>query len=224
MANNDQTLRPYGPGKYSTILDSVIHALTMDGCDDETGDVQECGTWYGLLRGLSPKDISATARLDNQLTASEMRFVFAHQVGCIVSENDQGFVSVEYFNDREELETRWKAIEEEIAQCYADAEEEEEEIEETEEEETTEPGEDDLTTTDHETFYQYGKRVLEREQVDTDPAEWHYSNGRSWESLGAFPDCESALRAYMERVQFWPDAWFISDHGNAHRIDLTEAK
>jgi hypothetical protein len=26
------------------------------------------------------------------------------------------------------------------------------------------------------------------------------------------------LKAYMDKEGFWPDAWFISDHGNAHRI------
>jgi hypothetical protein len=71
------------------------------------------------------------------------------------------------------------------------------EPEEEPDEEPDEPGEDDLTTSDHRHFYQYGKLVLEVEEDQ---------------------ECEPALKAYMDKEGFWPDAWFISDHGNAHRI------
>lgn len=87
-----------------------------------------------------------------------------------------------------------------------------------------EPTEDDLTTTDHETFYQYGTKVLELGARD----EWWFDKQtggiRCNSLLGTFPDYRAAIRAYMDRVRFWPNAWFISDHGNAHRIDLTKGK
>lgn len=63
-----------------------------------------------------------------------------------------------------------------------------------------EPDEDAITTEDHRRFYQYGKLVL---------------------SLSDDADHKSELRAFMEREQFWPGCWFISDHGNAHPIDLS---
>jgi hypothetical protein len=28
------------------------------------------------------------------------------------------------------------------------------------------------------------------------------------------------LRAAMDADRYWPDAWFISDHGNPHRLNL----
>lgn len=62
------------------------------------------------------------------------------------------------------------------------------------EEESDEPDEDAITTHDHQIFYQYGKK---------------YHTG----------DIES-LKAQMDKDKLWPDVWFISDHGNAHRIDL----
>lgn len=65
------------------------------------------------------------------------------------------------------------------------------------------PSEDDITTEDHCKFYQYGKLILKLEEN---------------------ADHKQALRDYMEQEQFWPNVWFISDHGNAHRIDLTEDK
>jgi len=115
-----------------------------------------------------------------------------------------------------------------IAECIEDAESEHECGE------PTEPEDGDLTTGDHATFYQYGRLVLERPRVlqsqyylgtatylDT----WYFydrdGRGRQIE-LGIFDDDHvAAVRAYMDRAQFWPNCWFISDHGNAHLMDLT---
>lgn len=61
------------------------------------------------------------------------------------------------------------------------------------------PSEDDVTTTDHCRFYQHGKLVLHCE-----------------------PDADhvAELLSWMDREQFWPNCWFISDHGNAHLMSL----
>jgi hypothetical protein len=43
-------IRPYGPGKFSTVLDSYVYQVTLDGaCDEETGNTNG-GSWYGLMR------------------------------------------------------------------------------------------------------------------------------------------------------------------------------
>jgi hypothetical protein len=64
----------------------------------------------------------------------------------------------------------------------------------------TEPREDDLVTYDHLKFFTgYGKVVL---------------------TIGEDDDMEVALSDWMDAQQFWPEVWFISDHGNARRIDL----
>lgn len=91
--------------------------------------------------------------------------------------------------------------------------------------EPSEPSEDDLTTTDHEVFYQSGKRVLLQEGS----GRWYmfdrqHPHGFLLNTLrpGDEMDYRAAIRAYMDRVQFWPNAWFISDHGNAHLIDLSD--
>ncbi len=67
-------------------------------------------------------------------------------------------------------------------------------------EEPTEPEEDDITTSDHRKFYQSGKLVL---TVDEDD------------------DHVQALKEFMDKEKFWPNCWFISDHGNAHLMDLS---
>lgn len=88
-------------------------------------------------------------------------------------------------------------------------------------EDDDEPDEDAITTTDHARFYQYGKLVLWVQGGDsTVPSDWSTDRGY----LGTFNSCEAALRAYMAREQFYPAVYFISDHGNAHLIDLSEGK
>jgi hypothetical protein len=72
--------------------------------------------------------------------------------------------------------------------------------------EDLEPEEGDYTTTDHIDWHQYGKLVL-----TTADAEDRYSPA---------DDGYARVKAHMDREKFWPNAWFISDHGNAHLIDL----
>lgn len=91
--------------------------------------------------------------------------------------------------------------------------------------EPTEPEEGDITTTDHKTFYQYGRKVLERAGTlrGDDAAQWYGYDARTSFALGTFGnDHCAALRAYMARVQYWPNVWFCSDHGNWHLMDLSE--
>jgi hypothetical protein len=85
---------------------------------------------------------------------------------------------------------RWEAIPEDL-----DVEDDGEPTED----EPEEPTEDDYTTTDHQHFYQYGKLVL---------------------TVSEDEDHVAALLAHMEEHQFFPGAWFLSDHGNAHPMDL----
>lgn len=63
------------------------------------------------------------------------------------------------------------------------------------------PDEEDITTGDHRTFYQSGKLWLE---------------------VGEDEDMTGAIRAKMDEEQFWPNVWFISDHGNAHLMSLAD--
>jgi hypothetical protein len=66
------------------------------------------------------------------------------------------------------------------------------------------PDEDggDYTTNDHVRFFQFHKRVV---TVEGD-ADWR-----------------DAVKAHMDAEQFWPNVWFISDHGNVEQLSL-EAK
>lgn len=66
-------------------------------------------------------------------------------------------------------------------------------------EEPSEPEEGDITTTDHVHFYCNGKLIPIDLTVDS-----------------STEDMWKALRGYMAATHYWPNVWFISDHGNAH--------
>lgn len=67
--------------------------------------------------------------------------------------------------------------------------------------EPDEPEEGDITTEDHVTFYQYGKKWLTVSRDADDEEMW------------------SAINAKMKKEGFFPNVWFISDHGNAHLME-----
>jgi hypothetical protein len=85
-----------------------------------------------------------------------------------------------------------------------------------------EPDEDSITTSDHRRFFQYGRVVVQPMYADEEPAEWLIELSQGKQVTISAPDYRAALRAYMDRVQFFPDVFFISDHGNVHRIDVSE--
>lgn len=98
-------LRNHGPGKFDLMVDAyVFYQLSLDGCDDQAGDVIEAGLWAGLIRnpGEGIPDYA-------DLTDAEKQFL-RHQAGCIITEDDCGFVTVHYFEDRTKLDRAWAKI------------------------------------------------------------------------------------------------------------------
>lgn len=102
-------IRPYGPGKFDTILDSYVYTVSLDGIDEEAGDA---GTgWYGLLRGdLREAVTDAAHEAKDKLTQEELKFLAENKAGAIIEETDQGFVSVENFSDDVVLDKEWARI------------------------------------------------------------------------------------------------------------------
>jgi hypothetical protein len=90
--------------------------------------------------------------------------------------------------------------------------------------EPTEPNEDDIKTDDHQKFYQYGKLVFTvSEEKDNGKHDLHIERRHNQlpTTVKNLASVEAAIKHYMDQAKFWPDAWWISDHGNAHRIDLS---
>ena len=99
-------LRKAGPGKFDTILDEQIYQLSLDGVDDECGDSSAGARWYGKLDGvLTVEDPTEPLTEDERAYLAEQG-----SGGAILSEDAQGFVTIEYFASADELETSWERI------------------------------------------------------------------------------------------------------------------
>jgi hypothetical protein len=69
-------------------------------------------------------------------------------------------------------------------------------------EEDYEPCEGDLVTYDHRRVYEWG------------------CGDHSAFLVGEDEDFKAACRKYMDENRFWPNVWFISDHGNCHLLEV----
>lgn len=114
MANQTGGIRSYGPGKFDTVLDSHFWAMSLDGPDEEVGD-SSIGVYYCLLH--SPFEVTA---LD--LTPAEVELVKS-SVGVIMSEDGQGFVHAEYFDNQAALDKAWRECMDEVERFEAADEE-----------------------------------------------------------------------------------------------------
>ena len=106
------TIRSYGPGKFNSIMDSAIYCASLDGCDEELS-CEHGGFWYGKLSfsGDDTADSECLAGLyDVELNAAEVDHIreFPH---CILYEDSQGFVDVDYYATEEEVAVAWDEIE-----------------------------------------------------------------------------------------------------------------
>jgi hypothetical protein len=112
MTIKETGIRPYGPGKFSTIVDAYVYDVLLDGgCDDECGE-SEAGGWFGLMRHGHSIFRDHDPMLET-LTEAEAELIKGC-AGVIVSEDSQGFVSVEYFDTTEALEAEWARIQAEV--------------------------------------------------------------------------------------------------------------
>ena len=126
-------IRPYGPGKFNTLIDSYAYALTGDGVDEEAS-LGEGNGWYGLIRlDHSARGAIRDAAVENHddLTNAEMTMLET-AAAIIFFERSDGIVESDWFDNLEDANEQWAAIEEDASEYYD--EEEPEEEEETEEE------------------------------------------------------------------------------------------
>jgi len=116
-------IRPYGPGKFSTILDSYVYSVSLDGgCDEEEGNVSECGEWYGIMRNGRTIFRDHDPLLETLNTAEQDQLTSS--TGVIIHEYSNGFVSVTYYDTDESLETAWSQIVDEFHNRSEDEQEE----------------------------------------------------------------------------------------------------
>ena len=101
-------IRPYGPGKFNTILDSYVYSVSLGGgCDEETGD-SSYGNWYGLMRNGRTIFRDHDPMLES--LNDDERDKLTSSAGVILSEDSNGFVYVEYYDSAESLNSAWQLI------------------------------------------------------------------------------------------------------------------
>ncbi len=106
MTSNE--IRPYGPGKFATVLDSYVYDVTLQGgCDDEVGS-SDNGAWFGLMRNGSTIFVDHDPLLESLNEAEQD--LLSSSAGVIVREDSDGFVVVQYFTSRQELDRVWSEI------------------------------------------------------------------------------------------------------------------
>jgi len=105
--NETNEIRPYGAGKFRTMLDEAVFGLALCGGNEAVGD--EWSPRHTLLLGWQDGDFALGA-----LTAAERDFLRTNSAGAIVTENEQGFVSVEYYADSAALWADWYDVREEV--------------------------------------------------------------------------------------------------------------
>jgi hypothetical protein len=175
------------PGKFSDPLGEVLHQLTMDGPDEELGDVQDFG-WYGLLANVTREELERVseeigAGLDfDEAGLDDGPFHF------IVSEDNQGFFDYSSFDTEQEANNRWSEIQDEAEEFYLEGEESEKE---------DQPSPEDIAIEDKYRGYSVGE-----------------VEGKFIGEFLEWDDAVQAAKDWMEKNQFWPNVWHVSDHGN----------
>jgi hypothetical protein len=105
----DDGIRPYGPGKFDTLLDAYVYQVSLLGPDREIG---ESGYGPGYFCAMYP---GHSIFVDHDPFLEDMtpleRKLLLQSAGVILSEQSDGFVYVTYYESMGELEQDWQDIE-----------------------------------------------------------------------------------------------------------------
>lgn len=109
-------IRSYGPGKFSTLLDSYAHEMTLDGGIDEEVSIENGGGWYGLLRlDDDARDAICKIADEHKSTLTDEENDLLEDSGSVILfERSDGIVEAEWFEDDDEAEEQWADIQEEF--------------------------------------------------------------------------------------------------------------
>lgn len=111
---NWDNLRRAAPGKFEggLLVDAIVYEASLDGTGEETGDADATG-WFGFLRGgIFREDAeNAASRMGFAPLTTDERAYLADAAGFILSQDGQGFVTVDRHATDAELVDAWRACE-----------------------------------------------------------------------------------------------------------------
>lgn len=105
-------IRPYGPGKYNQLIDSHASAVALDLGSDEELSLEQ-GGYYALIR--VDRAFRKAVEEKEELTDEEYELLRVTEA-IIFYERSDGIVEAEWFDDVEEANDEWAAIEEELGE------------------------------------------------------------------------------------------------------------
>ena len=202
----DDGIRPYGPGKFHTLIDSFAFEVAGDGVDEEAS-YGEGGGWYGLVLLDAPtrKRVAEVAAKNRDALTEDEQELLDDSIAIIFFERSDGIVEADWFEDKEKAEQAWAEIE-------ADTAEEDDEEEEEEEEEENEEDDFDL------------EGEMETGVVIRDARGGKFSVSLEGKSLGSFSDFDDALLAGLQKANdanYFPNVFHVNDHGNVDLLAVT---
>lgn len=123
------SLRRYPhPGKFEggLLIDQIPYLFALEGGADEEESNPDWGESAQLISG--PITLESYPGIVSEvspdgLTPEEIEFLSSH-AGCIVHEDTQGFVSVDWYETHAELESAWRGVAESFAPEDEDSEDE----------------------------------------------------------------------------------------------------
>jgi hypothetical protein len=95
-------------GKFDDNVAERIYQDSLDGTDDQLGDVENFG-WYGLVKYGDEAPIRVKER-DGEIS---------NITAAIVEVDDQGFVSVHEYSSNEDVGREWKKVQEDYEEYLA---------------------------------------------------------------------------------------------------------
>lgn len=122
------------PGKFSSPLDEYVYQLSLDGGNEELGDVQGFG-YYARLDSITFEDVvraatdvgedehSARKAWEREFKGTQLRFK-DFIPAAILHEDSQGFVGVTYFTSDRDADKAWDKLVEEYEEWEAESGEE----------------------------------------------------------------------------------------------------
>jgi len=119
-------IRSYGPGKFNTLLDSYVYGLTLDGGADEEVSLGDGNGWYGFV-GLGHDEVESvrdSMEKDGEPITTEEDELLESSPAVILFERSDGLVEANWFDDLDEAEKQWAAIEEDFEGDDEDEDEE----------------------------------------------------------------------------------------------------